>query len=1385
MHDAFQLRNRIFAVVTIAAMVLGSLSAVLAPSTVSAATAGDLIKNESLSTVYYYAPDGTRYAFPNEKTYFTWYSDFSGVETISDSALADIALGGNIVYRPGSYWVKITSNPKVYAVSTDGTILWIEDAATAEAYAGSDWATQIHDVADVFWSDYSEGVSLTSATAYDGMMYMDGSDYYLAWGGEKRMVSSAGRTANKMQTAMFLNGTGIDDSALTAGSEITSAVAELTDASQQGGVEDVVATGDVTVKLSSSNPAGASVPTNANTVEVLKIDLKAGSEATEVDQIAVKMIGLSSTTDVSNVYLYEGDSRITEARSVNSSTRKATFGSLNLALAANETRTISVRVTIAGSAGDEIQFGVYAAEDIDATGDVSGSFPISGNTFEVSGTTVGTVTIIDTGSVSNPSLGGNDSEIGSFKVTTATEAGYVQSLTVKIDNASDHSDYKMWADDEVVATGEYIGDKLVVFAFDEEHYISKGGNEIFTVSADIGGEAADTIRMYMDNAIDVMVEGAEYFFPMAATITGYDGSACTTDGDECNYSTIQGGDITFDTSGPTSGDIRTNSQDQVLLEFTIKSLQNITVKDLDIIVVADDDDNDPFDKTDDDAANADGDADGLVNTDTEANITDIRIINTVTGDTLMGPLELDALTDAAAADDADQTIDFTDDFEMEAGETLYLAVLADVDDTITSGTELGAIIDISGFVAEDVNGDTIASTSVVPSSDMYEGAQRAVSASLVVTLSSTPGDVTTVHGMEDVTVGKFNFTAGDAGEVNISSITADVYLHDVATGDFSQAGNCTAAECAVIGAVVTVTDYLETCSIYNKDGELLDGPKSPSSSGSLLVFDDMSWTIDAGESEVLDLHCNFSNPVLATTVYFAFDLDDLSEIILAEDEEGTDIDPTTDSPNGDYSTPTNVVTLASAGSLAVAVDSGTPTEDFILTGTTMNEVSSFRFTATNEDFEITTLTVAEQQAEQDDADGDGDVTGDPDTYSNNISLVTLSYPLADGTTGTKTATMNSAEAKFSLSSAPLYVATGDPATVDVFVNVPATSRNVGGAATSGEKMMFDIFVDTANDDNFKAVGVGSDTSLDDDDLSATSTDPYTFVVKETKPTVSLSSSSPSGTKVPGDQEVFRFNVAASSNEDVVISELIWKISSTDNAGSTWNYCDTTPSMAGVFDEPIMDLYNLSTTGTGTPIDDDAEWTFFDGDMSVCTENTDSVDYAGLTFSSTAEYIVVPAGTTYTFALYMDSTGASATNDDAIQVSLMGDPILESSSFLAASDLNEANLTAIDTTLTVTTSAGYTAGDILCMDTADDACADADEKMLLITVTDGTTIEVIRGYLGTEPDATSANDAGDDIDRMPSGFVWEDDGDAATANSGEDWGGYLVDSLPVSGYAISF
>ena len=117
--------------------------------------------------VYYYAPTGKRLVFPTEKTYASWYgNDYSKVITISDSMLSSIPLGGNVTYRPGAKLIKITTDPKVYAVSAGGKLRWIKDEAMAVTLYGADWAKKIDDVPDAFFTNYQYGANLLNATEY-------------------------------------------------------------------------------------------------------------------------------------------------------------------------------------------------------------------------------------------------------------------------------------------------------------------------------------------------------------------------------------------------------------------------------------------------------------------------------------------------------------------------------------------------------------------------------------------------------------------------------------------------------------------------------------------------------------------------------------------------------------------------------------------------------------------------------------------------------------------------------------------------------------------------------------------------------------------------------------------------------------------------------------------------------------------------------------------------------------------------------------------------------------------------------------------------------------------------------------------------------------------
>lgn len=113
-------------------------------------------------TVYWYSSNGMRYVFPNEKTFLTWfpYHQFDRVHMIQDQALANIRIGGNMTYRPGSRLVKLTTDPKVYAVDARGTLRWLETETVAEALYGPNWRTFIDDMHDAFFTNYTVGATV-------------------------------------------------------------------------------------------------------------------------------------------------------------------------------------------------------------------------------------------------------------------------------------------------------------------------------------------------------------------------------------------------------------------------------------------------------------------------------------------------------------------------------------------------------------------------------------------------------------------------------------------------------------------------------------------------------------------------------------------------------------------------------------------------------------------------------------------------------------------------------------------------------------------------------------------------------------------------------------------------------------------------------------------------------------------------------------------------------------------------------------------------------------------------------------------------------------------------------------------------------------------------
>ena len=135
---------------------------------------GDRFKGSG-TTVYFYASDGKRYIFSTEAVYFSWYPDYSGIKAVDDADVGDIALGGNIIAKPGTYLIQFVNmdvpfrviDPKVYAVEAGQVLRHVASASVAQSIYGTDWESDIIPVPEVFFIDYTGGFGAELSSSGD------------------------------------------------------------------------------------------------------------------------------------------------------------------------------------------------------------------------------------------------------------------------------------------------------------------------------------------------------------------------------------------------------------------------------------------------------------------------------------------------------------------------------------------------------------------------------------------------------------------------------------------------------------------------------------------------------------------------------------------------------------------------------------------------------------------------------------------------------------------------------------------------------------------------------------------------------------------------------------------------------------------------------------------------------------------------------------------------------------------------------------------------------------------------------------------------------------------------------------------------------------------
>ena len=520
----------------------------------AAAQAGDLIKMDGLSSVYYLAADGKRYVFPNEATYFSWYGDFSGVVVIPQSELESYSLGANVTIRPGTKLIKITTDPKVYAVEPNGDLVHVPDEATAITLYGADWATRVVDIADAFFTNYNVTGNQVSASAYPtGTLVQFGGSadvsYIDATGNARKVADEASFLANRFKWADVIVST---LTAPTAGTDVTGSEEGMTDTSSGAGGTAGAGTG-LTVSLASDTPASANFPEDVDNIEFVKINFTASSDGdVVVNSMNIARFGLGSDGDFDAITLYEGATKLGSTRTSFNSDHEAVFNlGTGWAIPAGTTKSLTIKAKVNTAAGAANQLGIASASDVTTNGaSVSGAFSIAGNAMQaVTITDLGAITIDGQGSATvTKKIGTTDVQVASFSLeeTSGKEDASLKSISLKnMGTAKDTAAgnfYLKQGSTVIAGPVSMISDYVTFDLGDSPYLIGKSDTVTFKVIADILDGDGTTIEFILKNDADINITGSVYGYSLTLTKTEFNATTCgdttlvTIDGSELNIS---------------------------------------------------------------------------------------------------------------------------------------------------------------------------------------------------------------------------------------------------------------------------------------------------------------------------------------------------------------------------------------------------------------------------------------------------------------------------------------------------------------------------------------------------------------------------------------------------------------------------------------------------------------------------------------------------------------------------------------------------------------------------------------------------------------------------------------------------------------------------------
>ncbi len=511
------------------ASIVPAFAATKAVATVSYTTpvAGDLVKTPTYSAVYFIGSDLKKYLFSTENTFFTWYSGTwaqNPVKNISQTDFDAISLGGNVTARPGVSLMKFDNSPKVYAVTPTG-ITYVSDSV-AQALYGATYAKGVITIQASFESNYTKLADTTSYPTATLVKLASSDAVYYINGTTKQLVTSDVFTASKFKSSAVLTVPSL--AAYTDGAALASSFNVVTP-----GVGPVIS-GSVTVSLAANTPASNTIIAG-QAIADLGHFVFAGTG--NVTTLKIKRIGVSQDATLNNVYLYDGNTKLTDAGTVSNS--YVTFSNPNGIFTVSGSRTISVKADILADTASQTVSGQTVGVAINAASDVSGvnvtgSFPIVANIQSIASATnlaQANFSSSVTGAASTINAGTINTTIWSDSVSISNKAvalNYVKLTQIGSVTSANINNFKLYVDGNQVGTASLSSDNTLAFDLSASPVNMNTGNRTIEVRADINSGASKTFSFSLQQASDVVLVDTNYGVAITPTRAGSSFSAIST-----------------------------------------------------------------------------------------------------------------------------------------------------------------------------------------------------------------------------------------------------------------------------------------------------------------------------------------------------------------------------------------------------------------------------------------------------------------------------------------------------------------------------------------------------------------------------------------------------------------------------------------------------------------------------------------------------------------------------------------------------------------------------------------------------------------------------------------------------------------------------------------